>query len=70
MRRFNFTGFYGEYGHIIEHNNKTATLEMIAGNKKYRKRYSTLRGARIALGKMSDSYTLKEVTHLIREAQQ
>jgi len=61
MRRWNFTGFYGEYGYIKEHNNKTATLEMIAGNTKYRKTYKTLRGAKIALGKMSDAYTLKEV---------
>lgn len=69
MRRWNFKGFYGEYGYIIEHNNGAATLEMIAGMHKYRKKYSTLKGAKIALGKMSDSYNLKEVTHLIEKEQ-
>ena len=62
MRRWNFKGLYGEYGYIIEHNNKTATLEMIAGFRKYRKKYSSLRGAKIALGRMSDSFELTEVT--------
>ena len=46
MRRWNFTGFYGEYGYIIEHKNGTATLEMIAGMHKYRKKYSTLKEPR------------------------
>lgn len=49
MRRWNFTGFYGEYGYIIEHNNGTATLEMIAGMHKYRKKYSTLKGAKMPI---------------------
>lgn len=66
MRRWNFSGFYGEYGYIIEHKNGTATLEMISGFHKHHKKYKTLRGAKIALGKMSDSYTLKEVTHLLK----
>ena len=65
MRRWNFKGFYGEYGYIVEHNNGTATMEMISGGHKYHKKYKTLRGAKIALGNMSDSYELKEVTHLI-----
>lgn len=63
MRRFNYKGFYGDYGCIVEHNDATATLEMICSGKKYRKTYKSLTGAKIALGRMSDSYTLTEVKH-------
>lgn len=61
MKRYNYKGFYGDYGYILIHNNGTATLEMIVSGKKYRKTYKSFRGAKIALGRMSDSYTLKEV---------
>lgn len=65
MRRLNFTTFYGSYGHIIEHNDKTANLEIIwnaAGPiKPYRKKYKSLHGAKIALARLTDSYELKEV---------
>lgn len=61
MKRYNYKGFYGDYGHIVVHNDGTATLEMICSGKKTRKTYKSFKGAKIALGKMSDSYTLKEV---------
>ena len=62
MKRYNYSGFYGDYGHIIVHNDGTATLEMICyGRKFHRKRYKSFTGAKIALGRMSDSYTLTEV---------
>lgn len=65
MKRYNYKGFYGDYGYILVHNDGTATLEMIIAGypsgKKIRKRYKSLRGAKIALGRYSDSYTLTEV---------
>ena len=65
MKRFNFTSFYGSYGHIKVDNVGNAYLEIIWNAyipiKPYRKTYKTLRGAKIALGKMLESYTIKEV---------
>ena len=64
MKRYNYKGFYGDYGHIVVHNDGTANLEMIIPGfptgKIYRKKYKTFTGAKIALGRMSDSYTLTE----------
>ena len=60
MKRYNYKGFYGDYGHMIVHNNGTTNLEMIIGGKVYRKKYKTFKGAKIALGRMSDSYTITE----------
>ena len=71
MKRWNVKGFYGSYGHIVEHNDKTASIEIIWNTSvplpPYRKNYKTLRGAKIALGRMLDSYTLEDVTHLLNE---
>ena len=64
MTRYNFSTFYGSYGHILVHKNGTAHLEIIWNGyipvKPYRKTYKSLKGAKIALGKMTDSYTLTE----------
>ena len=60
MKRYNYKGFYGDYGHMIVHNDGTTNLEMIIGGRVYRKKYKTFRGAKIALGRMSDCYTLTE----------
>ena len=60
MKRYNYRGFYGDYGHIVVHNDGTANLEMIIGGKSYRKKYKSLTGAKIALGRMSECYTITE----------
>ena len=60
MVRYNCKGFYGDYGHIVVHNNGTANLEMICGGKIYRKKYKTFKSAKAALTRMSDCYTLTE----------
>lgn len=60
MTRYNYKGFYGDYGHMIVHNDGTTNLEMICNGKVYRKKYKTFKGAKIALGRMSDSYTITE----------
>ena len=71
MKRWNIETFYGSYGYIIENDDKTAKLEIIwnqhVPTAPYRKTYKSLRGAKIALGKLTDSYTLKEVTHLLKQ---
>ena len=65
MKRYNFKGFYGSYGHIKVNNAGIAYLEIIWNaylpTKPYRKTYKSLRGAKIALGKMLEVYTIKEV---------
>ena len=62
VKRYFYKGFYGDYGHITEHNNGSAVLEMYANGKRFHhKRYKTLRGAKIALGRFSDSYTITKV---------
>lgn len=64
MTRYNIKTFYGSYGHIIVHNDGKANLEIIWNGyiptEPYRKTYKTLTGAKIALGRMCDSYTLTE----------
>lgn len=60
MTRYNYRGFYGDYGHMIVHNDGTTNLEMICGGKVYRKKYKSLRSAKAALTRMSDAYTLTE----------
>lgn len=61
MRKWKFAGRCGEHGCITEHSNGYATLEVTAGNIKVSKKYLTFTGARLALGNLSKSYTLKEV---------
>lgn len=65
MKRYNFSGFYGSYGYIKVNNDGTAFVEIIWNgylpSAPYHKTYKTLRGAKIALGRMLESYTLKEV---------
>lgn len=65
MKRYNFSGFYGSYGKIEINNDGTAFVEIIWNGyiptEPYRKTYKSLRGAKIALGRMLESYTLKEV---------
>lgn len=65
MKRWNIKGFYGEYGYLMLNNDETATLELISGNHLYHKDYKTLKAAKIALGKMCDSYELKDVSNLL-----
>lgn len=64
MKRYNIKTFYGSYGKLIEHNNGTCELEIIwngyTPQKPYRKTYKSLKGAKIALGRMCDVYTLTE----------
>jgi hypothetical protein len=64
MKRYNIKSFYGSYGHIIEHNDGSCNMEIIwntcIGLKPYRKKYKTLKDAKIALGRMCDVYTLTE----------
>lgn len=61
MKQFKYEGFYGDHGRITVHNDNTATLEMICAGKKTRKKYKSLRGAKSALSKYSDAYTLTEI---------
>ena len=64
MKTYTFNTFYGSYGKIVEHNDGTCNMEIIWNGyfpeKPYRKKYKSLRGAKIALGRMCDAYTLKE----------
>lgn len=66
MKAYTFKGFYGSYGKIIE-NEGSYDLEIIWNGyfpqEPYRKAYKTLRGAKIALGRMLESYTMKEVCY-------
>ena len=65
MRRFNIKTFYGSYGYIQENDDKTAYLEIIWNasipTEPHKKTYKSLRGAKIALAKLVESYELKEV---------
>jgi hypothetical protein len=61
MKRYTYTGFYGDYGTIIVHNDGRTTLTMNFGMRTEKRRYKSFTGAKIALGRMSDSYTIKEV---------
>ena len=65
MTRYNLKGFYGSYGYILEHDDGTAFIEIIWNgclpSEPYRKTYKTFKGVKIALGRMLESYTLKEV---------
>lgn len=61
MKRYNYKGFYGDYGRIIVHNDGTANLEMICSGKIFRRKYKTFKGAKAALTRYSDCYTLTEV---------
>ena len=64
MTRYNFKGFYGAYGHILVNNDGTAKVEIIWNTcihtPKFTKKYKSLKGAKIALSRMLDSYTLTE----------
>lgn len=64
MQRYNFKGFYGSYGHLIVNGDGTVFCEIIWNGclpeEPYRKTYKSLRGAKIALGRMLDVYTLTE----------
>lgn len=63
MKRWNFSTFYGSYGKIEEMNGRYY-LEIIWNGyipaKPFRKRYNTLKGAKIALGRMCESYRITE----------
>lgn len=61
MKRYTYEGFYGDYGTLIVHNDGRTTLTMNYGTKTEKRRYNSFRGAKIALGRMVDSYTIKEV---------
>lgn len=72
MKRWNIETFYGSYGYIQENDDKTAYLEIIwngyVPTTPFKQTYNSLRGAKIALGRLTDSsYTLKEVTHLLKQ---
>lgn len=65
MKTYNFKGFYGSYGQIKVNNSGIAHLEIIWNGyiptKPYKKTYKTLKGAKIALGRMLESYSISEV---------
>ena len=62
MKRYNYKGFYGDYGHMIEHNNGQTTLYCYIGGKLTDKRkYKNIASAKSALYRMSDAFTLTEV---------
>ena len=60
---FTYRGFYGDYGKLTVFTNGETVLDMACGGKHTTKRYKTLRGAKIALGRYSDSYTLRKVEY-------
>lgn len=56
MTRY-FKDFYGTSAKITTHKDGTAVLKMSAGGKRFwNKTYATERGAKIAMGKMSDCW--------------
>ena len=63
MKRYYFKGFFGDYGHIIEREDGSAVLYMFwwDGRLLHHKRYKSLKRAKIALGRMSDCYTIKQI---------
>ena len=62
MKKYKYEGFYGDTGTLLVHNDGSVMLtSVINGSVIQRKRYKTLRGAKSALGRMSDCYTLTEV---------
>lgn len=65
MKRYNLKTFYGSYGYIQENDDKSAYLEIIWNaaipTTPYKKTYKSIRGAKIALARLVDSYTLQEV---------
>ena len=62
MKRYKYKGFYGDYGRITVHNDGQAVLDMYYNGKKFHhKRYKTFRGAKIALGRYSDSYAIVQI---------
>lgn len=58
MKRY-FKDVYGATASILTHRDGTATLTVCCGGKRSRKTYNTERGARSAMGRMSDEW--KEV---------
>lgn len=60
MKRYKYKGFYGDHGHLVVYNDGTTVLYMNVAGEKTRKRYTTFKGAKAALTRMSDSYTLTE----------
>lgn len=65
MIRYNINGFYGEYGYITKNDDGSSTLEIVFNGylpaELFHKDYTSFKGAKIALGKMLDSYRLAEV---------
>jgi len=51
-----YRDFYGATASIEVNRDDTATLSVSSGGKRFRKTYNTYKGARIALGKWSDSW--------------
>ena len=64
MTRYNFTGFYGSYGHILVNDDGSAFVEIIWNGclpcEPFRKTYRTERGAKIALSRFLDSYRITD----------
>ena len=71
MKRFNYKGFYGDYGYILVNDNGAAFLEMVmpgyTSGKIFQKTYKNLRAAKSALTRYSDSYTLTDVSDLLEK---
>lgn len=59
MKKTYYEDFYGSTASITEYNDGTALLVTFAGFKRNSKRYNSVKGAKIALGKYSDCW--KEV---------
>ena len=51
-----YRDFYGASASIEEHRNGSATLRTYCAGQRTKKTYSSFRGARIAMGKMSDCW--------------
>lgn len=59
MKKY-FKDMYGASASIQTHRDGTATLAVYCGGKRSRKTYGSERGARSALGRMSDTWTEKK----------
>ena len=55
MKKY-YKDFYGCTASIEEHRDGSATLRMVAGNTRTEKTYKSVRGARVAMGKLSDGW--------------
>jgi len=55
MKKY-YKDVYGCTASVEEHRDGSATLRMVAGNTKTKKKYKTVHGAKVAMGKLSDGW--------------